>query len=74
VEIADRLDKFRKMLEWEGRTDMPIWSVAQAFGNQRCGLPLAYEVQIPTFDLIHIGLSIVVTPMIQLLESGSDRS
>jgi hypothetical protein len=71
VEIADRLDKFRKKLEWEGRTDMPIWSVTQAFGNQRCGLPLAYEVQILTLDLIHIG---VVTPMIQLLESGSDRS
>ena len=43
--IADRLDKFRKMLEWEGRIDMPVWSAIQAFGNQRYGLLLACEVQ-----------------------------
>ena len=35
AEIADRLDGIYQMLEWEGRTGVPVWSVVQAFGNQR---------------------------------------
>jgi hypothetical protein len=56
VEIADRLDWILQMLEWEGRTDVPVWSVLQAFGNQRCGV--AYRVSsstvlTPIWILIH---------------------
>jgi len=44
TEIADRLDRFRRTLDWEGKTDVPVWSVLQAFGNQRYGLLLVCEV------------------------------